>query len=72
MRTEIVNVSDIQAGDTVIIEGQDYTICQKDISSTFFGTTIRGVSFRGSKNMVERVLYPKWYQGKIVEWVAQV
>ena len=69
LKSEIVDPSLINKGDTVIIEGKEYTIGNNDIKSGFMGTTIRGMQFR---NGIERVLFPKYKEGQFSKYVAQI
>lgn len=68
-RLETINASDVRHGDTLVIDGKMHTISRNDIHTGLFGTTIRGENFIGG---VQRVLFPKWHQGKIVDYQAQV
>ncbi len=69
MKTETVKASNINHGDTIIINGKEFTVNGEYIKNGFFGTTIHGHNIKGS---VERVLFPKWYKGKIVKYVPQI
>lgn len=68
-KTELVNSSDIQQGDTVVChDGLIRTVCLNNISKDFFGTRLFGERYNKG---VERVLYPKRYKGELLGYVAQ-
>lgn len=73
MKTETVHVSQIQKGDTVMINGNETTIGQESVKNCpLMGVTVNGQNFRSTGNMIERVCFPKYFKGQIIAWVAQV
>lgn len=72
MKTETVSTSDIVSGDTVVINGEMKTVSSRDIKNGFMGTTIFGDPFVLQGRKIERVLFTKWFQGKIIGYRAQV
>lgn len=63
-----VSIKDITVGDTVIHEGKMRTVGKKDITrDPLFGVLLFGYSFNLARTLIERVVFPKWYQGKLVE-----
>ena len=67
-KSEKVSSSDLNVGDTIEINGQLKTVGRETVKSGFFGTNVDG--FRVAE--VKRVLFPKWYKGKITGWYAQI
>jgi len=41
-----ININDVRAGDTVVINGVLKTVCSKDISHSFMGVNLFGDSYR--------------------------
>ncbi|UIW11641.1 MAG: hypothetical protein [Enterobacter phage ENC7] len=63
-----VSIKDITVGDTVIHEGKMKTVGKKDIKrDPLFGVLLFGDSFNLGRTFIERVVFPKWYQGKRVD-----
>lgn len=55
---EEVNVSRIKAGDTVLIDGQLKTVCQKDLGyDELLGPTLWGDSYKAGHEKVTRVTF---------------
>ena len=72
-KTEKVLTSQIQVGDTVMIDGHMVTVGKETIThSEFSGVMINGQTFRETGRIIERVLFTKWYQGKITAYVRQI
>lgn len=70
--TEKVNISSIQAGDTIICkDGFTRTICKKDIKKNFCGVSIWGDSYKSGSELVERELFPRFICGELVVYFAQ-
>ena len=69
MKTQLISASELNVGDTIVIDGAWFTIGANCIKASFFGTLVRGESF---KNGIERVLFPKWYQGEIIDYRPQI
>ena len=69
-KTEIVKPSDVCHNDTLVIDGHYCTIGREDISfNDFTGEFI----IMGTRvKFVERVLFRKWYQGKVIDWRTQL
>jgi hypothetical protein len=67
-----VSVSSIVPGDTVIIDGQDKTVCPNNITvDPLFGTCLFGQNFYKEGRMVEQVLYPRFYKGEYIGHKSQ-
>ena len=68
-KKELVLISELVDGDTVIVDGTDYTFSSKNHlgGDSFFGFTIMGKRFK----KVERVLFRNWYKGEVRGWVTQ-
>ena len=64
MKTELVNPSDLINGDTVLIKGDMKTLSESSIK----GNLINGIKYIE----IERVLFPKWFKGKIVRYQPQI
>lgn len=63
-----VSIKDITVGDTVIHEGKMKTVGKNDIKhDPLFGVLLFGDSFNLGRTFIERVIFPKWYQGKRVD-----
>ena len=61
METKFVHISTIKAGDTIIHNGKESTVCKKDITiGGFMGTSVFGDSYRSGTKLVEAVLYKNW------------
>ena len=67
MKTETVKPADITVGDTILLDGQTYTVGRDTVKTDFFGTTVRGLRMK----TIERVLFHKFYKGKLLGFVAQ-
>lgn len=64
MKTKFVHISTIKAGDTIIHNGKESTVCKKDITiGGFMGTSIFGDSYRSGTKLVEIVVYKRFYKG---------
>lgn len=71
-KSEMVHKDEIMVGDTIMIDGKQRTVNKKDINKDeLLGKTIFGDSFKSGKTKIERVLYKKYKDGKLVGWVAQ-
>jgi len=58
MKTEQIHISRIIAGDTILHNGKDTTVCKKDIKNDGFnGITIFGDSYHLGNKLVTRILY---------------
>lgn len=65
-----VHISEIKAGNTVLHNNQEMTVGKNDIKrNSFTGLALFGDPYRSGKILVKKVLFPKWYKGKIVAWV---
>lgn len=67
MKTEIVNVSDLKRGDTVLLDGEMKTIGRESIKNGFCGHTLNGERMAS----VKRVLFPRFRSGKITNYITQ-
>jgi len=61
MKTEIVKVSDLNWGDTVVVEGKTKTVGKYSVTKSDMGALLFGEPFR---NGIERVLYRKTFKGE--------
>lgn len=63
-----VSIKDITVGDTVIHQGHMRTVGKNDIKrDPLFGVLLFGDSFNLGRTFIERVTFPKWYQGKRID-----
>lgn len=54
---QLTHIDDIKAGDTVVHDGKEHTVCPKDLKpSTFMGTTLFGDSYRCGTLPVSKVV----------------
>ena len=67
MKTQAVFPSRLKRGDTILIDGVMHTIGKDTIKTGFCGTLVRGQQHK----TVQRVLFPRFYRGAFVAWVAQ-
>lgn len=65
---EMVQISDLRHGDTVEVNGNQMTVHNNHIKSDFYGTRFQGERLK----LVKRILFPKWYQGEIRGFAAQI
>jgi len=49
----LTHITNIKAGDTVIHNGQEKTVCKNDITSGFMGVCLFGDSYRLGSKLVE-------------------
>lgn len=69
MRSEKIPVSELCHGDTVLIDGEARTLSREDIKRCAF----MGVSVLGRRlSHCERVLFPKWHKGEIINYQPQI
>lgn len=66
-KTEIVHMSKLNHGDTIMENGKMVTLGKNDIKSG----NIRGKTYRETKGNVERVLFPSYKEGKISGYTTQ-
>ena len=64
MTIKKVHVSQIKRGDIILLEGVETTVCSKDITAGFHGTSIFGDSYRSGSILVSKVIYPIYIKGK--------
>ena len=70
MITENVAASDLNHGDTILIDGKMHTFSRDDRTNPDgFGVMVKGQRFPGG---VERVLFPKFYRGILVGHFPQI
>lgn len=69
MKTIWVDADQVKHGDTIICkQGHITTVYRKDIKNGFMGLCIFGYPYGNRKEQVEKVIFPIWYQGKIVRY----
>ena len=68
MKTHTVKVSDLNWGDTVVVEGKTKTVGKYSVTKSDMGALLFGEPFR---NGIERVLYRKTFKGEFKGWVTQ-
>ena len=69
---EMVDMSDIKIGDTIIVNNMKRTVNKKDIGKDdLLGITIFGDSYKNGKVKIKRILYPDYKNGKLVGYVTQ-
>lgn len=65
-----VDASEIRHGDTIVFkDGHQRTVDRKYISNGFMGLCIYGYPYGNRREKIEKVLFPKWYQGMVVGYV---
>ena len=69
MKIELVAMSDLNHGDTVLVNGVMTTVSAKNDfkNCPFMGTTLFGMRFEN----VERVLFPTYLEGQFNGYVAR-
>lgn len=71
--TKKVHISDLKQGDTVMIDGEMRTVSKRQLTnSPFFGPQYDGYCHYETEGYLDVVLFPKYYQGKIIRWVTQL
>lgn len=70
MKIKLVHIESITVGDTIIdINGDKRTVSKNNISrNNFTGKTINGDPYLWQNRMVEKVIYPIWNKGVIVNY----
>lgn len=68
MKTQKIHPSDLNVGDTVLIEGEMLTIGKETIKTGFFGTLVNGIK----TDSIDQVLFPKWYKGEITGYYPTI
>jgi hypothetical protein len=69
LKFQNISASQINIGDTVLIDGKMQTIGKNNIKfCNFFGYRLNGAR----TEEVTRVLFPKWFKGEIVNWQARI
>lgn len=64
----LVSVKAITVGDTVMHQGNMRTVGKNDIKhDPLFGVLLFGDSYNLARILIEKVTFPKWYQGKRVD-----
>ncbi len=64
MKVENVNIKTLAAGDTIRHLGHLRTVCQADLrNDAFFGLSVFGDSYNLGQKPVEKVTFPKFFQG---------
>jgi hypothetical protein len=65
--TKKVHISQLRIGDTVIIDGIMETVGSKHITkSDFFGYQYKGYCHYETQGMLDVVIFPRWYEGRLV------
>jgi len=60
MKTEKVHISRISAGDVILHNDKEMTVCEKDIKrDDFMGFTLFGDSYKLGRALVTKVLYTR-------------
>jgi tartrate dehydratase beta subunit/fumarate hydratase class I family protein len=67
MKTETVKPDDLTVGDTILLNGQTYTVGRDTVQTGFFGATVRSLRI----GTIERVLFHKFYKGEFLGFVSQ-
>jgi len=68
MPIEKTHISTIKAGDTVLYRGATKTVGPQDIKQDADGTvTLFGDSFKLGHALVEKVNFPRFYRGRMLE-----
>ena len=63
MKTIFVHISNIQAGDTIMLNGNTTTVCKNNIGlakDDLLGKSLFGDSYKSGHVLVEKVLFPRW------------
>ena len=68
MNTETVNPIDLIVGDTIVLSTGLKTVGKETVKSGYFGTLVDGERLK----TVERVLFPKWFNGAVVGYHSQI
>ena len=56
-----VHISQIKAGDTIYLNGEQKTVCKSNIKkSDFMPMSIFGDTFKSGTVLIEKVLFPRW------------
>lgn len=72
-KTKRLSISDLRQGDTVMIKGEMQTVSKHHLThDPLFGFQFQGYNHRETAGMLDVVLFPKWYKGKIVAYVTQL
>lgn len=59
-----VSISEIRIGDTVIHEGKMKTVSLRNFGrDDLMGLTLFGDSFKLGRELVQKVIFPKFFQG---------
>lgn len=76
IQKEVVHISDIKPGDTVLILGEYRTISKEHIKNDFLGGRIQGQPCSKLKEYplrhFERLLFPRFFSGSFVGYFSQV
>lgn len=63
--TEKVHISLIRTGDVILHNGKAMTVDTNFISrDPFMGISIFGDTYIGGTQLVERIIFARWYKGK--------
>lgn len=71
--TKKVHVSDLKAGDTVLMNGEMETVGANHLTrDELFGYQYKGYCQHETAGYLDVVLFPKYNKGKIVAYVTQL
>lgn len=64
-----IHISQLKAGDTVIIGEDMQTVSPRHINrSEFFGHQYKGYCHHETQGMIDVVLFPRFFKGDLVGW----
>lgn len=63
------HISDVRAGDTVLIDGELKTVSNHHINRGFMGITLFGDSYKLGSIPVKVVFFPMFQKGQFIEYV---
>jgi len=65
--TKQVQASDLNYGDTILFNGEMKTVGLDTVKTGFCGTLVEGERMA----TVTQILFPKWFKGELLGYVAQ-
>ena len=68
IKSQMIHPAELNKGDTILIGGEMKTVGANTVRTGFFGTLVGGMRM----DEVERVLFPKWFKGEVVGYLAQI
>ncbi|WP_425902481.1 hypothetical protein [Agrobacterium radiobacter] len=67
IKTTKIHISELKAGDTVIVDGNMQTVSPHHITkSELFGHQYKGYCHRETQGMLDVALFPKFFRGEFV------